>query len=188
MTTETVTTDSPSPIPEETTTTEIRFPGFKRDMVAAVGLILGGGLAFTMNLTDTFFAEAIAWVFFAWGALLLFTNLLEANEVLIVREDALVIRNPFRLWAMTKIWPWSQIQRMDIWVRRFDPTYENVYLQIYYNADDELDPGTMQREDTSFRPELANLIVERAGLKADGHNLSALDQLPSDQPARYKWN
>ncbi len=175
-------------MPTEATTPAIRFPGFQRNMVAAVGLLLGGGLAFTMNLTNTFFAEAIAWVFFAWGVLLLYTNLLEANELLIVRADALVIRNPFRLWAMTKVWEWSRIQRMDIWVGRFDPTYENVYLQIYHNAEDELDPGTLQREDTSFRPELARLIIERAGLKADGHSLSELDQLPPAQPARYKWS
>ncbi len=188
MTTETVATDSQSDMSADVPAADMRFPGFKRDMVAAVGLLLGGGLAFTMNLTDTFFAEAIAWVFVAWGLLLLYTNLLETNELLIVRDDALVIRNPFRLWAMTKVWPWTQIQGMDIWVRRFDPTYENVYLQIYYNAEDDLDPGSMQRQDMPFRPELAYLIMQRAGLKADGHSLVELDELPPDQPVRYKWN
>lgn len=165
----------------------IRFPGFQRNMVAAVGLTLGGGLAFTMDLTGTFFAEAMAWLFFAWGIFLLYSNLLEANELFIVESDALRIRNYFRLWAMHKRWEWSKIQRVDIWVRRFDPTYENVYLQVYYNAEDKLDPGALRREDTPLRPELASLIIERAGLKPDGHDLTDLTAIPAVQPARYRW-
>lgn len=164
-----------------------RFTGFRRNMTAAVGLIAGGTLAFTMNLTNTFFATAVAWVFVAWGVFLLYTNLLEIFEVFIVREDALVIRNPYRLWAMTKVWEWTKIERVDIWVRRFDPTLENVYLQVYYNAGDELDPGTVQREDTRFRPELADLIIKRAGLRPEAGNPTDLDQIPPVQPARYKW-
>ena len=167
---------------------ELHFDGFRRNVVAAVGLIAGGGLAFTMNLTNTFFAEATAWVFLAWGVLLLFTNLLEMFEHFIVREDALVIGNPFRLWARKKVWNWSNIERVDIWVRRFDPTYENVYLQVYYNANDELDPGTRQREDTRYRTELAALIIERAGLKPEAGNPTDLTDLPKTQPARYKWS
>ncbi len=166
---------------------ELHFSGFRRNVVAAVGLLVGGGMAFTMNLTNTFFAEATAWTFLAWGALLLFTNLLEMFELFIVRDDALVIRNPFRLWARQKVWDWSKIERMDIWVRRFDPTYENVYLQVYYNAGDELDPGSVQREDTRYRSELATLIIERAGLTPEAGNPTDLTDLPKEQPARYKW-
>lgn len=166
----------------------IVFSGFKRNAAAAVGLIAGGGLAFTMNLTDTFFAEAIAWVFLAWGVFLLYTNALEMFEQFILREDALVIRNPYRLWARTKVWEWAKIQRMDIWVRRFDPTYENVYLQVYYNAGETWDPGTLRREDTRFRKELAEQIIERAGLKPEKGNPEDLADLPAVQPARYKWS
>ncbi len=166
---------------------ELHFVGFRRNVVAAVGLIAGGSIAFTMNLTDTFFAEATAWTFLAWGVLLLFTNLLEMFELFIVRDDALVIRNPFRLWARTKVWEWSKIEKLEIWVRRFDPTYENVYLQVYYNAGDELDPGTMKREDTRYRSELASLIIEKAGLTPEAGSPTDLTNLPKEQPARYKW-
>lgn len=167
---------------------ELHFTGFRRNVVAAVGMLAGGGMAFTMNLADTFFAEATAWTFVAWGALLLFTNLLEMFEHFIVRDDALVIRSPFRLWARRKVWEWSKIKRIDIWVRRFDPTYENVYLQVYYNAGDELDPDHLQREDTRYRSELAALIIERAQLKPEDGNPTDLRNLPSEQPARYKWS
>ena len=166
---------------------ELHFSGFRRNVVAAVGLIVGGGMAFTMNLTNTFFAEATAWTFLAWGGLLLFTNLLEMFELFIVREDALVISSPFRLWARRKVWLWSNIERVDIWVRRFDPTYENVHLQVYYNAKDELDPGTLRREDIRYRSELTALIIERAGLKPEVGNPTDLTDLPQEQPARYKW-
>lgn len=176
-----------APTSESASMEPIRFTGFKRNVAASVGLILGGGLAFTMNLTDTFFAEAIAWSFFAWGVLLLYSNLLEMNETLIVSNEGLQVRNPFRLWAMNKFWTWDKIERVDIWVRRFDPTYENIYLQVYHNAGDELDPGVLQREDTRYRAELASLIIEKAGLKADGHDVADLTDLPAVQPARYKW-
>lgn len=175
--------------PSPSATAEVLvFSGLKRNVAAAVGLIAGGGLAFTMNLTNTFFAEAIAWVFLAWGVFLLYTNLLEMFEQFILREDALVIRNPYRLWARTKVWEWAKIKRMDIWVRRFDPTYENVYLQVYYNAGETWDPGTLRREDTRFRAELAEQIIKRAGLKPEKGNPEDLAALPAVQPARYKWS
>jgi len=187
MSSEAVTSQTTYESPAHEVDGALHFSGFRRNVVAAVGLIVGGGMAFTMNLTNTFFAEATAWSFLAWGVLLLFTNLLEMFEHFIVRDDALVIRNPFRLWARQKVWDWSKIERMDIWVRRFDPTYENVYLQVYYNAGDELDPGTLQREDTRYRSELATLIIERAGLKPAAGNPTDLTDLPRQQPARYKW-
>ena len=174
-------------ITNTTGTEPIRFPGFKRNVAASVGMILGGGMAFSMGLTDSFFATAIAWSFVTWGVLLLFTNLIEGNETFIVSEEGLSVHNPFRLWAMHKHWSWDKIERVDIWVRRFDPTYENVHLQVYHNAQDDLDPGTLQREDTQFRAGLASLVIEKAGLSPDGHDISDLNDLPPTQPARYKW-
>src|SRR5215204_3255488 len=82
------------------------YTGSPNNLVPGVALVFGGVLAFGMNMTDVFFAEAIAWTFVIWGVLMIYVGLLELNETYEVTDDALLIRNPMRPWAPKKTFDW----------------------------------------------------------------------------------
>lgn len=186
--------DSGADHPVETETTnetpvsensKIIFTGTHRNMAVGVAMFVTGTLAFSMDLTHTFFAEATAWTFVLWGLLFIYGSLLDVYQSYEVSEDALVIRNPIRFLLPTKVWAWENLQRVDLVVRRTDAEYQDTTLKVYYQEPGEL---TIEREDRVYDPELARLIIERAGLQpVDKKNPSDLTQLPKAK-ATYIWN
>ena len=165
-------------------TNSIVFQGSARNMAVAVAMFATAGLAFSMDLTHTFFAEATAWTFVIWGALLLYGNLIDVYQFYEVTDEALIIRNPVRFLLPTKIWVWANVQRMDLIVKRADAEYQDGVLQIHYQEPGEL---TIEREDRVYDPELARLIIEHAGLKpVDRSTLADLTSLPKAK-ATYNW-
>ncbi len=166
------------------TTNSIVFQGSARNMAVAVAMFATGSLAFSMDLTHTYFAEATAWTFVIWGALLLYGNLIDVYQFYEVTDEALIIRNPVRFLLPTKVWAWNNVQRMDLIVKRADAEYQDGVLQIHYQEPGEL---TIEREDRVYDPELARLIIEHAGLKAvDRSTLADLTTLPKAK-ATYNW-
>ena len=69
------------------------YTGSSNNLVPGVALLFGGILAFSMGMTDVFFAEATAWTFAIWGVLMIYSGLLEINETYEVTDDALIVRN-----------------------------------------------------------------------------------------------
>lgn len=163
----------------------IVFRGSHRNMAVGVGMLLAGGLAFTMGLTTVFFAEAMAWTFIIWGLLFLFSDLLDVLKTWSVGPDALEIRTPGRWWSPNKVWGWGEISRLDVLVKRNEARMEDAEMQVYYTA-----PGdsTLEREDRAYSPYLAQVIIERAKLKAAGKdNPMNFEELPQGK-ASYVWN
>lgn len=162
----------------------IVFQGSARNMAVAVAMFATAALAFSMDLTHTYFAEATAWTFVIWGALLLYGNLIDVYQFYEVTDEALIVRNPVRFLQATKVWTWGNVQRMDLIVKRADAEYQDGVMQIHYQEPGEL---TIEREDRVYDPALARLIIERAGLKAvDKDALPDLTNLPK-QKATYNW-
>ncbi|MCB0106017.1 MAG: hypothetical protein KDE53_08905 [Caldilineaceae bacterium] len=163
----------------------IVFQGRPKNMAVAVAMFATGALAFSMDLTHTYFAEAIAWTFVIWGGLLLYGYLIETYQAYVVTDKALIIRNPVRFLQATKVWDWNNIQRMDVVVKRADAEYQDAIIQIHYQEPGEI---VIEREDRVYDPELARLVIERAGLSATGDNaLSDLTTLPQAK-ATYSWS
>jgi len=162
----------------------IVFQGSARNMAVAVAMFATAALAFSMDLTHTYFAEATAWTFVIWGALLLYGNLIDVYQTYEVTDEALIVRNPVRFLQPKKVWAWGNVQRMDLIVKRADAEYQDGVLQIHYQEPGEL---TLEREDRVYDPALARLIIERAGLKAVNKDaLPDLANLPK-QKATYNW-
>jgi hypothetical protein len=163
----------------------ISFYGTPRNLVPGMALVLAGALAFTMHMTNVFFAEAMAWVFVIWGLMLIYAGLLDIYQIFTVTDDALIVYNPLRPWGRTKEWAWSDINRMDVIVRKKDIRPQDAKQQVYYQAPGEL---ALEREDHAFDPKLAQLIVERAGLRpADKANPKDMAQLPTEIKATFTW-
>lgn len=163
----------------------IVFRGSPRNMAVGVAMILAGGLAFTMGLTDVFFAEAMAWVFVIWGALFLFSDLLDVLKTWTVGPEALEIRAPGRWWSPTKVWGWGEISRLDVIVKRAEAKVQDVEMQVYHTAAGDT---ALEREDRTYSPHLAQMIIERAKLKATGKdNPASFEELPEGK-ASYVWN
>jgi hypothetical protein len=175
-----IVTESPPVAPQP-----IEFGGTPRNLVPAMALFFAGVLAFFMGMTDVFFAEAIAWVFMIWGVLLIFVGLTDIYETYTVTDDALVIHNAMHPWRSVKEWDWEHISRLDVLVGKKDWKPSDHKMQVYFAAADEL---AVDREDRAYDPELAGLIIERAGLKpASAGNPTALDALPRHTEATYTW-
>jgi hypothetical protein len=163
----------------------IVFTGSHRNMAVGVAMFVTGALAFSMDLTHTFFASAVAWTFVLWGLLLIYGALLDVYQSYEVTDDALIIRNPVRFLLPTKVWEWANIQRADVVVRRTDAEYQDATIKVYYQQPGEL---TIEREDRVYDPELVRLIIERAGLlPVEKSNPKDLTQLPKAKAA-YVWN
>lgn len=165
-------------------TNSIVFQGTARNMAVAIAMFATAALAFSMDLTHVFFARATAWTFVIWGALLLYGNLIDVYQFYEVTDEALIIRNPVRFLQAKKVWLWSNVQRMDLLVKRTDAEYQDGVLQIYHQEPGEL---TIDREDRVYDPELARLIIEHAGLKpVESSKLPDLINLPKHK-ATYNW-
>jgi hypothetical protein len=164
----------------------IEFRGTPRNLAAGAALLFGGLLAFSMGMTDVFFAEATAWTFVAWGVLLIYGGLLDLYTTYQVTDNALLIRNPLRPWGATKVWDWANVKRLDIAIKRKDGRPQDTVMQVYYNPEGEL---AMEREDRQYDPFLAQLIMERAGLRpADRANPKDLHNLPRGAKATFTWS
>lgn len=161
------------------------FGGSQKNLVVASAMLLASLTAFTMGMTTTFFATATAWTFAIWGALLLFSNLLDLYQTYEVRPDSLYIHNVIRFWSLNKTWAWEEVNRLDILVDRQDSRVEDVMMHVYHDVPGEL---IKEREDREFNSELAQLIIERADLKpVDDGNPQDLTALPLNQKVTYHW-
>lgn len=160
------------------------FTGSYRNLAVGMAFLLAGSLAFSMNMTNTFFGRWTAWTFVAWGLLLLFSDLLEYFQSFEITEESIIIRNPVRFWYPNKVWTWDKVYRMDLLVKRSDARFEDSVLQVYHEVEGEL---TKEREDRTFDPTFARLIIERAELQpVSDDNPSNLTSLPPGK-ATYHW-
>lgn len=161
------------------------YEGTPRNMAVGFAMFAAAVLAFSMNLTDVFFARATAWTFVLWGALFLYIGLMDIYQTYEVSEQGLTIRNPMRPWTAVKFYDWAHLHRLDIVVKRVDAQIDDAVMQFYYTAPGEI---ALEREDRAYHPELARVIIERAGLKStDAKNPQDLTQLPKGK-ATYIWN
>lgn len=161
------------------------FTGTQRNLAVGVAMLTASALAFSMKLTNVFFAEATAWTFALWGALFIYIGLMDIYQTYEVTDAGLIIRNPMRPWAATKLFDWPHLYRVDILVKRADAQHEDAEIQVYYTPEGEI---AIEREDRVYDPELARLIIERANLKpTDPGNPTDLTTLPQGK-ATYVWN
>jgi hypothetical protein len=164
----------------------IVFSGNQPNMAAGIALLLAGGLAFTMGMTDVYFARAMAWTFVVWGVLFIYNSLMDVYQTYEVGADNLTIRNPLRPWDLKKVWDWGHIHRLDVIVKRNEPHPEDIVMQVYFTPANEV--TVIEREDRQFDAKLAQIIIERSGLKATDKALPAdLSQL-SGNKGSYVWN
>jgi len=181
-----------SPLASEEDSTDVQeetssrtFYGSQRNMVTGIALLGSSVMAFMMGMTDLFFTEAWAWTFGIWGALLLYTNLLDVYQMYQVNEDNLFIDNPLRPWDAKKTWEWDNISRYEIVVNRHEAEAQDAIQRVYHSLPGEI---AIEREDRAYDPELAREIIERAGLNpAAADNPSDLDNLPQGK-ATYLWH
>lgn len=167
----------------QTSDDKIVFHGSAKNMAVAVAMFATAALAFSMALTDVYFSSAMAWTFVIWGALLLYGNLIDIYQAYEVTDEALIVRNPVRFLQATKIWKWDNITRMDVVIKRIAPEYRDAIIQIHYQEPGEI---VIEREDRVYDPELARLIIERAGLSSSGDTIEDLTKLPHDKGS-YTW-
>jgi hypothetical protein len=161
------------------------FTGTQRNLALGVAMFAAAVLAFSMKLTDVFFAEATAWTFAIWGALFIYIGLMDIYQTYEVTDEGLVIRNPMRPWAATKLFDWAHLHRLDIVVKRVDAAYEDAEIQVYYTPEGEI---AIEREDRAYDPELARLIIDRANLlPTNPDNPTDLTKLPKGK-ATHIWN
>lgn len=161
------------------------FTGSSNNLVPGVALLFAGILAFSMGMTDVFFAEAIAWTFAIWGALLIYTGLIDIYETYEVTDEALIVRNVMRPWAPRKTFDWPRVTRLDVVVKRADGEDEDVIMQVYYQPEGEL---AQERRDRIYHPGLAAAIVEHAGLNpADRNTPADVTRIPRNEKATYTW-
>jgi hypothetical protein len=161
------------------------YTGSSNNFVPGAALLFAGIMAFSMGMTDVFFAEATAWVFAIWGALLIYSGLLEINETYEITDDALIVRNIMRPWAPRKTFDWPRVTRLDVVVTRADARNEDVLMHVYYQPQGEL---ATERRDRVYHPSLAAAVVERAGLNpADRNTPRDVTRIPRDEKATFTW-
>lgn len=162
----------------------MRFEGSVRNFVPGVALVFAGLMAPAMGLTDVYFAAAMAWVFALWGLFFIYVGLVDVYEHWEVTDEALQIKNSLRFWERNRVWPWADINRVEIVVERKDLTLEDAELRVYYTPAGEIN---IEREDRDYNPELARLIIEKAGLQPEGDAPVSLTELPEGMAATYSW-
>jgi len=178
--------DTETKQPADAASEPVIFRGSQRNVVVATGLLLAALMAFSMGLTTTFFAEATAWTFAIWGALLLFSSMLDLYQTYEVHDDALYIHNNVRFWSLNKRWAWDEVNRLDVVVDRTDARLQDAEMQVYHKVEGEI---VREREDRTFNPELAQLIIEKAELQpVDDNNPTDLTRLPVNRKATYHWS
>jgi hypothetical protein len=164
---------------------EVVFHGRPKNMAVGITLLLAGASAFMMGMTDVFFAEAMAWTFVIWGILFLLGDLYDWNRNWVVTDDELIIGVNTPFIDRRNHWGWENVSRMDLVVKRYEPKPQDVVMQVYYTAPGE---SVLAREDRALSPELARIIVERAGLKpTHANNPTSYEALPPDKTT-YIWN
>ncbi len=163
------------------------FRGTSNNVVVSVGLLLAGAMAFFMGFTGTYMQEAMAWTFVVWGGLLLYLQLTEMTEEYEITDEALVIRNPIRFWGRTYTWPWDAINRLDVVVKKTEGALndeDRAVMQVYHQVPDE---PTVLREDRVYNTELAQIIIDRAGLAPEGDSPVKAEDLAPNVKATYTW-
>ncbi|MFN8444293.1 MAG: hypothetical protein U0175_26155 [Caldilineaceae bacterium] len=161
------------------------FSGTPRNLATGIALILGGGLSFTMGMTNVFFASAVAWVFVAWGVLFIYNALIEMYQTYKVTDEALIVDTPWRPVERHKVFDWGHLHRVDIFVKRNEPKPEDIVMQVYHTPAGDT---VLDREDRRFDPQLAQLILDRAKLKStDAAVSNDMSQLPKVK-GHYIWN
>lgn len=161
-----------------------RFGGATQNFTPGAALLFAGIMAFSMGLTDVFFAEATAWTFIIWGVLFIYSGLIDVYNIYEVTEDALIIHNVFKPWSARRTWDWGRINRLDVVVKRADGSPRSTIMQVYYTPEGEL---ALDREDRPFDATLAQLILERAGLNPEGDAPADLAKVPTDAKATFTW-
>jgi hypothetical protein len=161
------------------------FGGETRNMAMGIAMLGAGAGAFVAGLTHTFFAEAIAITFIFWGLFFLYTDLLLSTRRFTVSDEGLKIDVPMRMWSRSRMWAWADINRLDVITYQRDVDLANAMLQVHHQYPGEI---ALEREDRNFDPELARLIIERAGLKPDKDTAGTdLANLPAARNATYTW-
>ncbi|MEZ4708860.1 MAG: hypothetical protein R3A44_16750 [Caldilineaceae bacterium] len=161
------------------------FRGSQRNLVIPLTLLLAGLMAFTMGMTRTYYGGATAWTFVIWGALFLFSNLLDVYQEYEVTDEGLAIRNPMRIWTPDKFWTWNEIYRLDILVRNRDTRLDDASMNIYHELSGEI---VKEREDRNLDAKLAQIIIERSKLQpVDAANPESISKLPLNHKATYHW-
>lgn len=176
-----------SALPSSPVKTEdgLTFAGTPRNLATGVALILGGGLSFTMGMTNVFFARAVAWTFVAWGLLFIYNALIEMYQTYKVTDEALIIDTPWRPVERHKVFDWPHLHRVDVFVKRNEPKPEDIVMQIYHTPAGDT---VLDREDRRFDPQLAQFILNRAKLKStDAAASTDMSQLPKVK-GHYIWN
>jgi len=138
-----------------------------------------------MNMTNVFFAEAIAWVFAIWGILMIYSGLLDIYETYEVTDQALIIRNAMRPWAPKKTFDWGRVTRLDVVVKRAEGKDDDVQMQVYYQPE-----GTLvnERRDRTYNATLAAEIVDRAVLNpVDKNTPKDVTRISRDKKATFTW-
>lgn len=163
----------------------LQFGGTPRNLVPGMAMALASAAAFMMNLTHVFFAEAMAWTFLIWGVLLILSGLLDIYRTFEVTDRGLAMRNKIWFWSSGKVWDWAEINRLEIAVSNRVRRPQDATMRIYHTAKGEL---ALEREDRAFTPELAQAIIDRAGLKpAAKDNPKDLAQLSVERAGLYTW-
>ena len=161
------------------------YEGSSNNLVPGAALLFAGIMAFTMGMTDVYFAEAMAWTFAIWGALLIYIGLLEINETYEVTDDALIVRNAMRPWAPRKTFDWGRVTRLDVMVKRADARDADVTMHVYYQPEGEL---ANERRDRVYNPALAASIIEHAALNpADKNTPKDVTRIPQSEKATFTW-
>lgn len=161
------------------------FTGTSNNLVPGMALLFAGVLAFTMNMTDVFFARAIAWVFAGWGILMIYSGLLEIYETYEVTDNALIIRNAMRPWAPRKTFDWARVNRLDVDVKRAEGRDKDVTMSVYYQPE-----GTLvnERRDRTYNATLAAAIIDHASLNpADKNTPRDVTRIPRENKATFIW-
>jgi hypothetical protein len=164
---------------------EAVYTGSPRNLALGVAFAVAGGSSFMMGMTDVFFSEATAWTFVIWGILFILVGLADMAQTYIVSPDALDIKNAIRFWDRDKTWAWENVYRMDVLVSKPDARLEDAKMQIYHQQPGDVAIG---REDRDYLPELAQQVIDHAGLAPQGDaNPTDLSHLPRGK-ATYTWS
>lgn len=175
-----------APAPEVTIPqTPVVYTGSPNNLVPGMALLISGLLAFTMHMTDVYFAEAMAWTFVIWGLLLIYIGLLDLYETYEVTDEALIVRNPMRPWAPKKTFDWARVNRLDVVVKRTDAQDSDMEMQVYYQPEGEL---ANERRDRIYTPALAQEIISHASLNpADKNTPKDVTRVPRKEKTTFTW-
>ncbi|MEZ4583577.1 MAG: hypothetical protein R3A10_18405 [Caldilineaceae bacterium] len=114
-----------------------------------------------MGLDRRLLRPPLAWVFVLWGCSSSTSSHRRLRTLGSDRRELLQIKDSLRFWERKLAWSWSDITRMDVVVERKDLSWDEAEIRVYYTPAGEIN---IEREDRDFNPELARLIIDKAGL------------------------